>query len=62
MPGPGNRVPKLTPRHLAVLGVLQLAPGAITPEAIAGELAFEVAEVMRLLDDLQVLDDDRRRG
>ena len=45
-----------------MLGVLQLAPGAITPEAIAGELHFDVAEVMRLLDDLQVLDDDRRRG
>jgi DNA-binding MarR family transcriptional regulator len=44
--------PKLTPRHLAVLGIWQRFLGRISPEAIALELHFEVAEVTRLLSDL----------
>jgi DNA-binding IclR family transcriptional regulator len=48
--------PPLTPRHLAVLGVLQLSPRPITATAIAHELHFEVAEVLRLLEDITALD------
>jgi predicted ArsR family transcriptional regulator len=51
--------PPLTPRHLAVIGVLQLSPGPMSAKAIADELHFEVVEVLRLLDDLLSLDDGR---
>lgn len=44
--------PQLTPRHLAVLGVLRERPGA-TPQAIARELGFTVDEVVQLLEDLR---------
>jgi hypothetical protein len=46
----------LTSRHLAVLGVLQRATGPISAAAIAGELHFEVAEVLLLLEDITALD------
>jgi DNA-binding MarR family transcriptional regulator len=44
--------PKLTPRHLAVLGILRERPRA-TPEAIARELGFALDEVVQLLEDLR---------
>jgi hypothetical protein len=57
---PPDRRP-LTPRHLAVIGVLQLTHGPISAKAIARELGFEVAEVLRLLDDI-VAHDVGRNG
>jgi hypothetical protein len=48
--------PPLTPRHLAVIGVLQLSAGPISAVAIAAELHFEVAEALRLLEDIVALD------
>jgi hypothetical protein len=44
--------PKLTPRHLAVLGVWQRSLFSVSPKAIAAELHFEIAEANRLLNDL----------
>jgi len=43
----------LTPRHLAVLGVLQQSPRDVSPSAIARVLHFKREEVLRLLDDLR---------
>jgi hypothetical protein len=50
-----DRPPMLTPRHLAVQGILRLTPRP-TPETIARELHFSLDEVNRLLDDLGALD------
>jgi hypothetical protein len=43
---------KLTPGHLAVLGVWQRSLFSVSPEAIAAELHCEITEAARLLDDL----------
>jgi len=48
---------RLSPRHLAVRGLLRLTPRP-TAETIALELHFTVEEVNRLLEDLQILDGD----
>jgi len=50
-----DRSRRLSPRHLAVRGILRLTPQP-TAEAIAHELHFTVEEVNRLLEDLQMLD------
>ena len=51
-----GRNPPLTPRHLAVLGVLQSSPGPVSAEIIADELHLDVMEVLRLLKDLVALE------
>ena len=43
----------LTPRYWAVLGVVRLTRGPVSPEKIAKELRFSRDEVDRLLSDLR---------
>ena len=43
----------ITPRHWAVLGSLRFGRGKATPEIIARELGFEIAEVLKMLADLE---------
>ena len=43
----------LTARHWAVVGSMRFGPRPPTPTAIALDLGFDVAEVVRLLADLE---------